>query len=172
MMSSKKMRAKTTKRRKTSAPRGAFGLGLESLIGYNMRHAHGVQKQRFAAVFGPLGIRPVTLSLLGTIYDHPGIKQADLGKRLRIKRANMAPLLAELGVRGLIARRPSGSDRRAQLVTLTAAGKKFTARLLEIHERLEADLIAKLGARESEQLLKLLKKFRRLAPRSESADTD
>jgi DNA-binding MarR family transcriptional regulator len=171
MMATKK-RGKTTKRRETSALRGAFGLGLENLLGYNLRHAHGVQKQRFATVFGPLGIRPVTLSLLGTVYDHPGIKQAELGKRLRIKRANMAPLLAELGARGLIARRPSGSDRRAQLVTLTAAGKKLTLKLLAVHDRLEADLVQNLGARESEQLLQLLKKFRRLAPQPDLTDTD
>ena len=83
-------------------------------MGYNLRRAHGVQKQRFEAVFGPLGIRPVTLSALGTIYDNPGITQADLGKKLNIKRANMVPVMAELEGRGLIARRPSDNDRRAQ----------------------------------------------------------
>ena len=65
-------------------------------MGYNLRRAHGVQKQRFSAVFGPLGIRPVTLTALGTIYDNPGITQADLGKKLNIKRANMVPVMAEL----------------------------------------------------------------------------
>lgn len=132
-------------------------------MGYNLRHAHGVQKQRFAAVFGPLGIRPVTLSVLGTIYENPGITQADLGKKLRIKRANMVPVMAELESRGLIARRPSDTDRRAHVVALTPAGTKFTLKLLELHRRLEEDLARELGVRERDQLLDLLKRFRKLA---------
>jgi DNA-binding MarR family transcriptional regulator len=151
---------------------GAFGLGLENLIGYNLRRAHGVQKQRFTAVFEPLGIRPVTLSLLGTVYDHPGITQTELGKRLNIKRANMVPLLTELGVRGLITRRPSDNDRRAQLVTLTTAGKRFTVKLVETHARLESDLVQSLGVQDSAQLLKLLKKFRELSTGPDLADAD
>jgi DNA-binding MarR family transcriptional regulator len=163
-MPRKKRRATATKRRATPPQTGAFGLGLENLIGYNLRRAHGVQKRRFEAVFGPLAIRPVTLSVLGTVYDHPGIAQTELGRRLHIKRANMVPLLTELGARGLLARRPSHSDRRAQLVTLTAAGKKLTFKLLEMHRRFEAELVNNLGASESGQLLELLKRFRRLAP--------
>ena len=170
-MAKKTTKAKMRKRHETSALLGAFGIGIENLIGYNLRRAHGVQKQRFAAVFGPLGIRPVTLSLLGTVYDHPGITQTELGKRLHIKRANMVPLLAELGARGLIERRPSDNDRRTQLVTLTPAGKKLARKLLEVHERLEADLVQHLGARESEQLLQLLKKFRRLSPEPDLTDS-
>jgi DNA-binding MarR family transcriptional regulator len=162
----------TPPRRAKLAAAGAFGLGLENLIGYNLRRAHGVQKQRFTAVFEPLGIRPVTLSLLGTVYDHPGITQTELGKRLNIKRANMVPLLTELGVRGLITRRPSDNDRRAQLVTLTTAGRKFTVKLVETHARLESDLVQSMGVQDSAQLLKLLKKFRELSTGPDLADAE
>jgi DNA-binding MarR family transcriptional regulator len=150
----------------------AFGVELDDLMGYNLRRAHGVQKSRFEAIFGPLGIRPVTLSVLGTIYDSPGITQADLGKKLNIKRANMVPVMAELEGRGLIVRRPSDNDRRAHVVTLTASGIKFTVRLLELHRRLEEDLSRSLGLRERDQLLRLLKKFRQLAPDPDLRDTE
>jgi DNA-binding MarR family transcriptional regulator len=139
-------------------------------MGYNLRRAHGVQKQRFAAVFGPLGIRPVTLSALGIIYENPGITQADLGKNLNIKRANMVPVMAELEGRGLIVRRPSDNDRRAHVVALTPAGMKFTVKLLALHRKLEEDLATALGARERDQLLQLLKRFRRLATEPELED--
>jgi DNA-binding MarR family transcriptional regulator len=136
-------------------------------MGYNLRRAHGVQKQRFSAVFGPVGIRPVTLTALGTIYENPGITQADLGKKLNIKRANMVPVMAELEGRGLIARRPSDNDRRAHLVALTPAGTKLTLKLLNMHRRLEDDLARELGQRERDQLLQLLKRFRKLATQPE-----
>ena len=148
----------------------AFGVALDDLMGYNLRRAHGVQKQRFAAVFGPLAIRPVTLSALGIIYENPGITQADLGKKLNIKRANMVPVMAELEGRGLIARRPSDNDRRAHVVALTPAGLKFTVKLLELHRRLEEDLVKALGARDRDQLLQLLKRFRKLATEPELDD--
>lgn len=140
---------------------------LDDLMGYNLRRAHGVQKARFEAVFGPLAIRPVTLSVLGTLHDNPGITQADLGKKLNIKRANMVPVMAELEGRGLIARRTSDSDRRAHVVALTPAGLKFTLNLLDLHRRLEDDLVKALGLRERDQLLRLLKRFRKLGTEPE-----
>jgi DNA-binding MarR family transcriptional regulator len=159
-----------SKRRTATSP--AFGAGLENLMGYNLRRAHGVQKARFAAVFGPLGVRPVTLSVLGTVCDNPGITQADLGKRLNIKRANMVGVMVELEGRGLIARRPSTSDRRAHVVALTASGRRFTVKVLALHGRLEEDLVLRLGLRERDQLLALLKRFRRLAPEPDLTDLD
>ena len=141
-------------------------------MGYNLRRAHGVQKQRFAAVFGPLSIRPLTLSLLGAIYDTPGITQAELGKKLQIKRANMAPVMAELESRGLIARRPSDNDLRGRAASLTPAGTKFTVKLLDLHRRLEDDLCTALGLRERDDLLKLLKKFRGLSVEPDLGDLD
>jgi DNA-binding MarR family transcriptional regulator len=161
-----------SKRRTGATTPLAFGAGLDNLMGYNLRRAHGVQKARFAAVFGPLGVRPVTLSVLGTIYDNPGITQADLGKRLNIKRANMVGVMVELEGRGLIARRPSRSDRRAHVVALTPSGRRFTVQLLALHGRLEEDLVRKLGLRERDQLLALLKRFRRLAPEPDLTDLD
>jgi DNA-binding MarR family transcriptional regulator len=145
-------------------------VGLDNVMGYNLRRAHGVQKQRFAAVFGPLGIRPVTLTALGTIYDNPGITQAELGKKLNIKRANMVPVMAELESRGLIVRRPSDNDRRAHVVALTPAGRKLTVKLLELHRRLDDDLAKALGRRERDLLLQLLKRFRKLATEPEIDD--
>jgi DNA-binding MarR family transcriptional regulator len=160
--------AKKSVRRRTRAARApAFGVALDELMGYNLRRAHGVQKQRFAAVFGPLGIRPVTLSVLGTIYEKSGIAQAELGKRLNIKRANMVPVMAELEGRGLIVRRPADNDRRAHVVALTPAGLKFTRKLLALHRRLEDDMAKALGLRERDQLLQLLMRYRNLATEPE-----
>ena len=163
-MARRSTRPTASKQRTRAAGSGAFGPGLEELIGYNLRRAHGVQKQRFAAVFGPHGIRPASLSALGTIFDHPGVKQADLGKKLHMKRANIVPLLAELESRALVVRRASNDDRRSQLVFLTPAGEKFATKLLELHRRLEEDLARNFGSRERDQLVQLLKKFRRVAP--------
>jgi DNA-binding MarR family transcriptional regulator len=142
----------------------AVALGLDDLVGYNLRRAYGVQMQRFTSVFGPLSIRPVQMSILGLIYENPGLRQSELGKMLDIKRANMVPLLDELGHRGLVRRRPADTDRRSHVLELTPAGKKLTIKLLELHARLEENLAQVFGASERGQLLRLLKKFRQLDP--------
>ena len=141
-------------------------------MGYNLRRAHGVQKQRFAAVFGPLGIRPVTLTALGTIYDNPGITQAELGKKLNIKRANMVPVMAELEGRGLIVRRPSDNDRRAHLVALTPAGRSSPSSCSTCIAGSRTIWRSELGQRERDQLLQLLKRFRKLATEPELDDSE
>jgi DNA-binding MarR family transcriptional regulator len=161
-----------SKREDRAAGATAFHGQLEDLIGYNLRRAHGLQKQRFATVFAAYGIRPPSLSALGTIFDHPGITQTELGKKLHMKRANIVPLLAELEGRALVERRTGSDDRRTQVVFLTPAGKRFTKEMLTLHRQLEDDLARNLGAKERDQLVQLLKKFRRLAPEPAFDDED
>lgn len=163
-MARPKNKSTASKREDRPAGAKAFDGELEDLLGYNLRRAHGLQKQRFAAVFAAHGIRPPSLSALATILDHPGITQTELGKKLHMKRANIVPLLAELEGRALVGRRTGSDDRRTQLVLLTPAGKKFTKELLELHRQLEEDLARNLGLKERDQLVQLLKKFRRLTP--------
>jgi DNA-binding MarR family transcriptional regulator len=147
---------------KSKAARAADSLDLESVTGYNLRRAHGVQRQRFAAMFAPYAIRPVQLSILGLLRNHPRMKQSDLGRALEIKRANIVVLLDELEQRELIVRKPAETDRRAYVLELTPAGQKMAANLLAMHARLEAEVEAQLGTRDRDRLIELLKKFRRL----------
>ncbi|MBN1238557.1 MAG: MarR family transcriptional regulator [Gammaproteobacteria bacterium] len=137
---------------------------LDNLIGYNLRRALGVQMQRFATAFGPLNIRPVQFSILGLIHYNPEIRQSSLGKALNIERANIVTLLAELEERELVTRRTDAVDRRSRVVRLTPAGRRLTLKLLDLHDRLERDLEARLGSKERNELLKLLAAFRRLDP--------
>jgi DNA-binding MarR family transcriptional regulator len=160
----------TNRKKRTESPAGteagkaksSIDLGLDDLLGYNLRRAHGVQRQRFAAVFAPYRIRPVQLSILGLIHENPRLKQADLGRRLDVKSANIVTLLDELEWRNLIERRRARTDKRSHVLNLTPAGRKLTVELLDLHGRLEANLAEHLGASDRDQLLRLLKKFRRL----------
>ncbi|HEY5567122.1 MAG TPA: MarR family transcriptional regulator [Gammaproteobacteria bacterium] len=156
----KKQDASTPSERR--AAHRTHALRVENLVGYNLRRAYGIQMQRFRSVFAPHSIRPVQLSILGLIYENPRMKQSELGRALEIKRANIVTLLDQLERRHLIERRRASTDRRSLILQLTPAGKKLTAELLELHARLEENLAEHLGARERDQLLNLLKKFRGL----------
>jgi DNA-binding MarR family transcriptional regulator len=146
------------------APRSGNLLVLEDVLGYNLRRAHAVQRQRFNAVFAPYRIRPVQLAILGLIFEKSRLKQSELARALDIKRANIVTLLDELECRNLILRRPERTDRRSRALELTPAGKRLTAELLDLHARLEETVIESLGRRERDHLVRLLGKFRKLQP--------
>jgi DNA-binding MarR family transcriptional regulator len=149
---------------------GAATLSFEDVVGYNLRRAYAVQTQRFVATFGPFSIRPVQFSILGLVYENPGLRQAELGRMLNIKRANVVTLLDELEERDILRRRTDATDRRSYVLELTPAGKRLTVMLLELHARLEQDMARSLGQREHAELLRLLKKFRRLDPHPDLGD--
>jgi DNA-binding MarR family transcriptional regulator len=62
----------------------------------------------------------------------------------------------------LIVRRPERTDRRSRALELTTAGQRLTAELLDLHARLEQNVVEHLGPRDRDQLLRLLKRFREL----------
>ncbi len=137
-------------------------LPVEDLVGYNLRRAYAVLMQRFRVVFSPRSIRPVQLSILGLIYENPGMTQSDLCRTLKIERANVVTLIDQLERRRLVERRSGAVDRRARLLHLTPAGQHLTAEILEEHTRLEEDLAQRLGAGDLETLLRILRKVHNL----------
>jgi DNA-binding MarR family transcriptional regulator len=146
-------------------------LRIENLVGYNLRRAYAVLMQRFRTVFAPRSIRPVQLSILGLIQENPGITQSDLGRKLKIERANVVTLIDQLERRRLIERRSGAADRRARLLQLTPTGQHLTAEILEEHARLEEDLVQRIGAGDLETLLRILRKIHHL-PKSPYSDDD
>ncbi len=146
-------------------------LGLEDLLGYNLRRAHYVQRARFQYVFAPHRIRPVQLSILGLLYQKSSLKQSELSRAIDVKPANIVPLLDELERRKVIVRRPASTDRRSYAVQLTPAGRNVTRELIHLHQRLEQDLAAYLGKDGYQELLRLLRQLRAadIAPDIEDA---
>jgi DNA-binding MarR family transcriptional regulator len=137
---------------------------LSNLVGYNLRRAHALQRQRFADAFKAEGIRPVQLSILGLIHNNPRVKPSVLGKVLDIKRANIVPLVDELQSRGLVERELSPSDGRSRVLVLTKKGQALTRKLLERHDRMEEDLARQLGGSNHKEMLKFLIDFRKITP--------
>ena len=155
---------KTTKKTGEVTSRAIDTTLLDSLVGYNLRRAAARQRERFRSAFARFDIRPVQLTALTMILHNDHLGQSDLGSALGMKRANVVKLLDELQKRGLIERKPSNRDRRAYDVHLTSEGRRFTQRILAVHEKLEAQLADLIGEKDLERLVDLLKKVRRVDP--------
>ena len=135
---------------------------LDALVGYCLRRALAKQRERFRAVFGRFGIRPVQFAVLVLIRDSMPVRQAELGRAIEMKRANVVTVLDELIESGLVTRQQAHDDRRSNVVSLTPKGIAFTDKLLVQHGKLERDLAKHLGKRELARLVQLLKAFRQL----------
>ena len=117
----------------------------EEALGYNLRRAQVSVFQKFLTMFEDLQLRPVEYSTLTLIQDNPGRKQTEISHALGISRANFVPLIDGLEARGLVERRPSAEDRRANALFLTSAGIKFVDAVHQRHEFLEREFTLRLG---------------------------
>jgi DNA-binding MarR family transcriptional regulator len=129
----------------------------DSIIGYRLRRTQLAVFQRFLAVFEEMALRPAEFSVLTLVADNPGRKQSEIALALGIKRANFVTLVNDLEARGLVERREAGSDRRANALHLSRAGKAFLARARALHDAMERDMVERLGGpAERDALFRLL----------------
>jgi len=129
---------------------------LSEHIGYVVRRAQLAIFKDFIQTMAPVDIRPAQYSVLIVIDRNPGLTQAELGRALAIKRANLVGMLNELERRKLARRVASPSDRRSHALHLTANGRQMLARFHRLALEHEARATRTLDGGEKRILLELL----------------
>ena len=105
--------------------------------------------------------------LMAQLYRAPKVMTlGELSQRMMVSNGNVTGLVDRLVEQGLITRRPSPKDRRAQLVSLTAEGRRFFRAMARANGDWIADLLADLSSEEIETLMRLLAKTKASAQRS------
>ncbi|WP_043363065.1 MarR family winged helix-turn-helix transcriptional regulator [Belnapia sp. F-4-1] len=95
--------------------------------------------------------------LLAQLERHPGgLTLGDISRRMMVSNGNVTGLAARLEEEGLVERRVSATDRRAQSLRLTAKGRREFARQSAAHEGWVAELLGGLSIAEREALQTLL----------------
>jgi DNA-binding MarR family transcriptional regulator len=146
------------------AARSSIDYGaLERSIGYRLRRAQLAVFEDVIRIFGEIGLRPGSFSVLLIVGRNPGLKQSEVSAALGIQRTNFVGLVDMLESRGLVVRRPSANDRRSYALHLTSAGETLVARAINLQRRHEAALARKLGPGGREVLLDLLERLSREA---------
>jgi DNA-binding MarR family transcriptional regulator len=97
------------------------------------------------------------LSALMTFADGVSIDQ--LRRVLGLSHSGGVRIVNRLAARGLIAREPDPSDRRAVRLHLTAEGRRAGGRVLAARKEALAGLLAPLSARETADLERLLERL-------------
>ena len=87
----------------------------------------------------------------------------ELSSRMMVSNGNVTGLVERLVADGLVARRPSPSDRRVQLVSLTPEGRRAFRALARAHENWISEIFSDLKASDLSTLMELLAKAKRSA---------
>ena len=87
-----------------------------------------------------------------------GMTLGELSQRMMVSNGNVTGLAERLVEQGLLDRRASPTDRRAQIVSLTAEGRRAFRSMARTHEDWIAEIFSGLTATEIDTLMGLLAK--------------
>jgi DNA-binding MarR family transcriptional regulator len=134
---------------------------LETLLGYNARRAALAVIAVFLRRMEPYGLRPVDFSVLSVVAHNPGVTSRQICAALDILPPNLVGMVKSLHKRGLIARKPHPTDRRAQGLHLTAAGRRLHDEAQATATALEHSVTDRISPEELQTLITLLRKVYR-----------
>lgn len=113
----------------------------------------------FSSELSSVALRPVQFAILSLVADNDGTSQTELCRELKVQKANMVPLIAELERRDLLARKQAPLDRRVQMLTLTARAERELPGWRALVAAHEKRFFGPLSGSERGLLLKLLRKL-------------
>lgn len=132
---------------------------IDDIVGFHIRLAHGAAYRHFMETFAHLELTQKQVSVMWLIDDHPGIAQADIGRRLQMDRATTMAIINRLQARGYLVRGRSPHDGRRQTLTLTPDGHDALLKARAAIWEHEKWLTGRFTAQELDMLVKLLRRI-------------
>lgn len=127
-----------------------------------LRLAYLAMHRRSDAHFARSGVTADQFVVLAALADAGAVTQRELARRTSSDPNTVRAMLLLLQGRGLVARRPHPTDRRARSVALTAKGRRVYDKLWAESEPVRARLLSDLRPDEVESLLALLARVARV----------
>ena len=103
-------------------PTGSFD--LENSLSHLLRRAQQFAYDQFVQQMGASSITPRQFIVLFAVNEEEGLSQTDLVNRTGIDRSTLADMISRMIKNGLLARKRTAEDARANSVRLTAAGRR------------------------------------------------
>src|SRR5436190_1689116 len=127
-------------------------------LAWLLYRAHWALAAELTAALEPVGVSARGYHVLRAALsgDHT---QTELAEVVGLDKTTMVVTVDELEREGLAERRPSPHDRRARIIAVTAAGKRKVAEADEVKERVQADILGELPARDQKALIAALDKL-------------
>jgi MarR family transcriptional regulator, transcriptional regulator for hemolysin len=125
---------------------------LSGNLGWLLSQAHYALASELIAAFEPLGVSSRGYKVLAAAMDGDRT-QKELADLVGLDKTTMVVTVDELEAAGLAERRPSLTDRRARVITVTKAGARKVAEGRKVVDRVQADVLAALPERDRRALL-------------------
>jgi DNA-binding MarR family transcriptional regulator len=105
---------------------------LQMVLGYQLAQASIVTDAIFdKEAGGPLELRPVEYTVLTLIAENPGGSPAQLARALAVTPPHITAIVDRLVARGLVQRKASAEDRRAQILNVSRTGAELVRKATE-----------------------------------------
>lgn len=113
---------------------------------------------RMTARHMPLTARS-DFAVLAALEEYGALSQADLGRRLGLDRNEVSGIVARLAGARHVNRQANPADRRRNVVTLTASGRRYLEEIQRHADAAQDELLVGLDPAERQQLNELLAKL-------------
>jgi DNA-binding MarR family transcriptional regulator len=141
------------------APSGLRASVLADDVSFLLARANAIALAAGNAALAEHGLKARSFSVLVLASGDARPSQRDLAEFLRLDPSQVVSLVDDLQSRGLVERQPDPSDRRANVVVATDAGRRLAAAAREAARVAEERVHAQLSEEERELLTGLLRRL-------------
>lgn len=124
--------------------------------GYLIAQAHRRMRDRAAAELRPVGVEPRDFGVLSTLQHEQPCSQQHMADRLGVSAPAILMFVDGLENAGLVCRSRNSADRRSYDLTLTDKGGACLASAEKAAQRVQAEVVDRLGVRGDRDLRELL----------------
>jgi DNA-binding MarR family transcriptional regulator len=146
-------------------------LGLKKTITFlpheallNVYYTASCLKKKADQFFAPFRLTDVQFNLMMLVRyqsgDEEGLSQAQLSSMMLVNRANITSLVDRMEKSGLVERTDSPTDRRYNIVRLTAKGKKLLDEVEPLYAKEVKRVMAVLKDPDQKKLIAMLERVR------------
>ena len=139
---------------------GGADLEIHGMAGHHIRRLHQISTQVFQhrAQQAGFDLTPVQFAAMDAVNANPGLDQASVAALIAYDRATIGGVIDRLARKGYVTRTTSRQDRRARVVTLTAAGKAVFDAFTPVVAGFQDEILAGLDPDERGRFMSLLLK--------------
>ncbi len=133
---------------------------IYEMPGHLLRRLHQISISVFAERMKAQGhdLTPMQFAALTVLQRHAEIDQATLAGLIANDRPTTGGVIERLEGKGLVSRKRSKTDRRANLVSITPKGAALVEELLPIVTEMQLAILPGLSDAEREEFIRLAKK--------------
>ena len=126
-------------------------------LGDLLMRAARTLRRRFGAVLAPWDLSPHQARALRVVSAGDGVRLSELAEALRIAPRSATEVADGLQERGLVERSADPTDRRAVVLTATAAGRQVQREVDDARAADSAELFARLSTADRAELARILR---------------